>query len=131
MSFPYSLDAFDDIARLIMGAVFLSCFGAVWCYKTETSKTESSIMKKLPVIALAMFFAVGSTLALAQGAGGGAGAGGAGKAGKTGSGKTDAGKTDAGKTGAGGAGGSAGGGAGGDDPANAVPKEGMSRYRAR
>ena len=78
-------------------------------------------MKKLPVIALAMFFAVGSTFALAQGAGGGAGAGGAGGAG--------AGK--AGKTGAGGAGGSAGGGAGGDDPANAVPKEGMSRYRAR
>ena len=32
-------------------------------------------MKKLPVIALAMFFAVGSTLALAQGAGGGAGTG--------------------------------------------------------
>jgi hypothetical protein len=45
MSFPYSLDAFDDIARLIMGAVFLSCFGAVWCYKTETSKTESSIIR--------------------------------------------------------------------------------------
>ena len=75
MNFPCPLDAFDDIARLIMGAVFLSCFGAVWCYKTETSKTESSIMKKLPVIALAMFFALGSTLALAQGAGGGAGAG--------------------------------------------------------
>jgi len=35
-------------------------------------------MKKLPVIALAMFFAVGPTLALAQGAGGGAGAGNAG-----------------------------------------------------
>jgi hypothetical protein len=46
-------------------------------------------MKKLPVIALAMFFALGSTLALAQGAGGGAGSG----AGKTGAGKTDAGKT--------------------------------------
>ena len=40
MNFPCPLDAFDDIARLIMGAVFLSCFGAVWCYKTETSKTE-------------------------------------------------------------------------------------------
>ena len=118
MNFPCPLDAFDDIARLIMGAVFLSCFGAVWCYKTETSKTESSIIKKLPVIALAMFFAVGSTLALAQGAGGGAGAGGAGK-------------TGAGGSSAGGAAGSAGGGAGGDDPANAVPKEGMSRYRAR
>jgi hypothetical protein len=139
MNFPCPLDAFDDIARLIRGAIFLSCFGAVWCYKTETSKTESSIIKKLPVIALAIFFAVGTTLALAQGAGGGAGAGGAGgagadKAGKTGAGKTDAGKagkTGAGKTGAGGAGGSAGGGAGGDDPANAVPKEGMSRYRAR
>ena len=70
-------------------------------------------MKKLPVIALAMFFAVGSTLALAQGAGGGAGAAG-GKAGaggrgagagKTRAGKTGAGKTPAGKTGAGGAGG--------------------------
>ena len=43
MSFPCPLDTFDDIARLIMSAVFLSCFGAVWCYKTETSKTESSI----------------------------------------------------------------------------------------
>ena len=64
-------------------------------------------MKKLPVIALAMFFAVGSTLALAQGAGGGAGdRAGAGKtgAGKTHTGKTGAGKTPAGKTGAGGAG---------------------------
>ena len=38
MNFPCPLDAFDDIARLIMGAVFLPCFGAVWCYKTETSK---------------------------------------------------------------------------------------------
>ena len=86
-------------------------------------------MKKLPVIALAMFFAVGSTLALAQGAGGGAAAGGAGKTGA----KTGAGKTGVGGAGgsAGGAAGSAGGGAGGDDPANAVPKEGMSRYRAR
>jgi hypothetical protein len=33
---------------------------------------------KLPTIALALFFAFGSTLALAQGAGGGGGAGGAG-----------------------------------------------------
>jgi hypothetical protein len=79
-------------------------------------------MKKLPVIALAMFFAVGSTLALAQGAGGGA------DAGKTHAGKTGAGKTAAGKTSAGGA--------GGGDPAmdqqNAgVPREGMSQYRAR
>ena len=97
MNFPCPLDAFDDIARLIMGAVFLPCFGAVWCYKTETSRTESSIIKKLPVIALAMFFALGSTLALAQGAGGGAG-GGAG-AGKAGAAKTGASKTGAGKTG--------------------------------
>jgi hypothetical protein len=94
-------------------------------------------MKKLPVIALAMFFAVGSTLALAQGAGGGAGgkagagAGGAGGAGagKTRAGKTGAGKTPAGKTGAGGA--------GGGDPAmdqqnaGGVPREGTSQYRAR
>ena len=92
-------------------------------------------MKKLPVIALAMFFAVGSTLALAQGAGGGAGGGagdraGAGAgAGKTHAGKTGAGKTPAGKTGAGGA--------GGGDPAmeqqnaGGVPREGMSQYRAR
>jgi hypothetical protein len=88
---------------------------------------------KLPVVALAMFFALGSTLAWAQGAGGGAGGGtgaGAGGKGKTGAGKTDAGKTDAGKTGAGG-------GAGGGDPAmdqqnaGGVPREGMSRYRAR
>ena len=81
-------------------------------------------MKKLSVIALAIFFALGSTLALAQGAGGGAG-GGAG-AGKTGASKT---KTSAGKTGAGGA--------GGGDPAmdqknaGGVPKEGSSQYRAR
>ena len=89
-------------------------------------------MKKLPVIALAMFFAVGSTLALAQGADGGAGdRAGAGKtgAGKAHAGKTGAGKTPAGKTGAGGA--------GGGDPAmdqqnaGGVPREGSSQYRAR
>jgi len=69
-------------------------------------------MKKLPVIALAMFFALGSTLALAQAGGaGGAGAGGAGAG------------AGAGAGGAGGAGaGGAGGGAGGGDPARDHPK---------
>jgi hypothetical protein len=70
-------------------------------------------MKKLPVIALAMFFALGPTLALAQ-AGGGAGAGGAG---------AGAGGAGAG-AGAGGSAGGAGGGAGGGDPARDHPKAG-------
>jgi hypothetical protein len=30
MNFPCPLDAFDDIARLIMVTFFLSCLGAVW-----------------------------------------------------------------------------------------------------
>jgi hypothetical protein len=37
MNFPCPLDTFDDIARLIMVASFLLCFGAAWLGSRLTS----------------------------------------------------------------------------------------------